>query len=61
MAGRPKKEESESVSFAIYKKTWLTLKDLEHQYLKKEGKQKPLKEIVHEAVEQYAKKINTLP
>lgn len=56
MAGRPKKSDSKSISFAIYAKTWLILKDLEHQYLKKEGKSRPLKEIAHEAIEEYAKK-----
>lgn len=56
MAGRPKKGDGKSVSFAIYEKTWLILKDLEHQYIKKEGKSKPLKGIAHEAVEEYAEK-----
>ncbi len=56
MAGRPKKENSESKGFAIYKKTWLILKELEHNYLLTEGKTKPLKEIAHDAIEEYAKK-----
>jgi len=51
MAGRPKKENSESISFAIYKKTWLLLKDLEHLYLQRD-KKKPMKEIAHEAIEE---------
>jgi len=56
MAGRPKKDGSESKSFAIYEKTWLMLKDLEHQYLQTTGETKPLKEIAHEAIEAYIKK-----
>ena len=56
MVGRPKKEGSESKGFALYKKTWLLLKELEHLYLTKEGKSKPLKEIAHEAIEEYVRK-----
>jgi hypothetical protein len=56
MAGRPPKEGSESKSFAIYEKTWLLLKELEHLYLQNGGAYKPLKEIAHEAIEQHAKK-----
>lgn len=56
MAGRPKKEDSESKSFSMHKKTWLILKELEHLYLQVFGKNKPLKEIAHEAVEGYFKK-----
>jgi hypothetical protein len=57
MAGRPKKCDSESVSFAVYKKTWLILKDLEHQSLKRSGESKSLKEIVHDAVDEYSKTV----
>jgi hypothetical protein len=53
MAGRPKKEGSESKSFAIYEETWLLLKELEHSYLKETDKNKPLKEIAHEAIKRY--------
>jgi len=57
MAGRPKKEGSKSKSFAIYEKTWLILKELEHRYLQASRKNKPLKEIAHEAIEEYSKKM----
>jgi len=56
MAGRPKKEGSESVSFAVYLKTRIILDELRHEYLK-EGKNVPLKEIAHEAIEDYAKRV----
>ena len=57
MAGRPNKEDSNSKGFSIYEKTWFILKDLEHFYIKKEGNCRPLKEIVHDAIEEYAKKV----
>jgi hypothetical protein len=56
MSGRPKKDGSESKSFAIYTKTWLLLKDLEHLYLQNGKENKPLKEIAHEAIEDFVKK-----
>lgn len=56
MAGRPKKEDSESKSFAIYEKTWRILKELEHSYFQIAGENKSLKEIAHEAIEEYSKK-----
>ena len=56
MVGRPKKEDSESKSFAIYEKTWRILKELEHMYLQASEKNKPLKEIAHDAIEDYFKK-----
>ncbi len=56
MAGRPNKEDSKSKGFSIYDKTWLVLKDLEHFYIKRDGNCRPLKEIVHDAIEVYSKK-----
>ena len=56
MVGRPKKADSKSKSFAVYEKTWLLLKELEHLYLQTSGKNKPLKEIAHEAVEGFFNK-----
>jgi len=56
MAGRPRKEDSKSKSFAMYEKTWLLLKELEHLYLQASGENKPLKEIAHEAMEEYFKR-----
>jgi len=55
MAGRPKGDNRESVSFAIYLKTRILLDEIRHSYLKK-GENKPLKEIAHEAIEEYTKK-----
>ena len=56
MAGRPKNEDGESVSFAIYKKTWVILKDLELKNLKKGGRAQSMKSRLHDAVVEYAKK-----
>ena len=56
MAGRPKIEDGKSKGFAIYERTWLILKDLEHFYIKRNGKSRALKEIAHDAIEEYAKK-----
>lgn len=58
MAGRPKKEDCDSVSFAIYLKTRIILDELKHTYLK-EGKNVPLKEIAHRAIEEYAEREKT--
>lgn len=49
-----KRKEIESKSFSIYKKTWLILKDLEHSYIQQGEPNKPLKVIVHNAIEAYS-------
>ncbi len=54
--GRPKKEGSESKSFAMYVKTWRMVEELKHLHSQNVGKNKPLKEIAHEAIEEYYKK-----
>lgn len=56
MAGRPQKEGSESKSFALYKRTWIILKKLEYMNLLSKNESKPLKEIAHEAIEDYFNK-----
>lgn len=56
MTGRPKGENNDSVSFAIYMKTRLILDDLRHLYLKRDGANIPLKEIAHKAIEEYVKR-----
>jgi len=53
MVGRPRKENSKSKSFAMYEKTWLILKELEHVHLQTTSKNKPLKQIAHDAIEEY--------
>jgi len=55
--GRPKKEDGESVSFRIYRKTYSYLKDLNYLYYRQDiHRNKPLIEIAHEAIEEYVKK-----
>ncbi|MBU4266207.1 MAG: hypothetical protein L6243_00320 [Candidatus Altiarchaeales archaeon] len=58
MAGRPKGDNGDSVSFAIYLKTRILLDELRHGYLKK-GESKALKEIAHDAIEEYAKRMKS--
>lgn len=55
MSGRPKVEEP-SKSFAIYEKTWLLLRDMQHAQLKKKRNSISLKELAHNAVQEYAKR-----
>lgn len=55
MAGRPKGDNGDSVSFAIYLKTRILLDELRHGYLK-HGENKALKEIAHDAIEEYYNK-----
>ena len=52
---RPKRD-SKSKSFALYEKTWLMLKELEYLRLINHKKQISLKEIAHEAIEEYVEK-----
>lgn len=56
MPSRVKKEDLESKSFSIYKKTWILLKDLEHLYIQNGEPNKPLKLIAHDAIKEYTKK-----
>ena len=56
MIKRPQKGISKSKSFALYEETWRILKELEYLYLQTTFKNKSLKEIAHDAIEEYYNK-----
>jgi len=56
MIKRPQKGNSKSKSFALYEETWRILKELEYLYLQTTIKNKSLKEIAHNAIEEYYNK-----
>ncbi|MGA2915341.1 MAG: hypothetical protein ABSE89_04880 [Sedimentisphaerales bacterium] len=53
MIKKPQKRNSKSKSFALYEETWRLLKELEYLYLQTTVENKPLKQIAHDAIEEY--------